>query len=161
MIESVSIRRADKTDIPAIVEIQNRALDPSRRFSPVEWQAFFDSPHVFTYLAETDQPFGFVTAGAPLEDFFLDGKYGELIAVNILPTHRNHGFGKKLLVHGISVLKRRNFERAILWVATENERALAVLDRLGFNANGAARITNRGDSSHREYCYELELAGFF
>ncbi|HJN49998.1 MAG: GNAT family N-acetyltransferase [Pseudomonadales bacterium] len=165
MIESVSIRRADRTDIPAIVGIQDSALkavqDPGRAFSLEAWQAFFDAPGTFTYLSEADQPFGFVTAGVPLEEYYLDGAHGELIALNILPTHWGHGYGKKLLVHGISVLKRRSFERAIVWVATENERAMAILVRLGFSPNGAERITNSGDASYQENCYELGLGDYF
>lgn len=152
-------------DIPAIVEIQDRALnavqDAQRSFSSEKWRALFNDSELFTYLAEDDQPFGFVTAGVPLEEFYVDGKHGELIALNILPTHWHHGYGKKLLVHGISVLKRRSFERAIVWLARENARALGIIVRLGFSPNGAARITNRGDSSYQEYCYELELGEYF
>jgi ribosomal protein S18 acetylase RimI-like enzyme len=165
MIESAAIRSAENKDIPAILAIQSDALNalqvPIGRYSRKEWQRFFDDPRIFTYLCETDRPFGFVTAGVPLEDFFQDGEHGELIAVNILPTHRDHGYGKKLLVHGISVLKRRNFKRAILWIAAENERAIAIIDRLGFNPNGASRITNRDNASQTEYCYQLELEAYF
>lgn len=165
MIESVSIRRAEQVDIPAIVEIQDQVLnsvqDRRRRFSLTEWQTFFGSPHVFTYLSEADIPFGFVTAGTPREEFFQDGEHGELIALHILPTHRGHGYGKKLLVHGISVLKRINFKRAILWVAGDNEPAVAIIDRLGFVPNGASRITNQDDSSHQEHCYQLDLEEYF
>ena len=165
MIESVAIRRAEEKDIPAILAIQSDALNalrvPIGRYSAQEWQGFFNDPRIFTYLCETDRPFGFVTAGAPLEDFFMDGEHGELIAVNILPTHREHGYGKKLLVHGISVLKRRNFKRAIVWAANENERAIAIIDRLGSNPNGAVRITNRADASQQEYCYQLDLEEYF
>jgi len=164
-IESVSIRRAEKADIPAIVGIQDRALDAvhdlSRSFPLQKWQAFFDSAHIFTYLSETEQPFGFVTAGRPLEDYYRDGEHGELIALNILPTHWGHGFGKKLLVHGISVLKRRRFEHAIVWVTTTNERAVDILVKLGFSPNGATRITNRGESSYQESCYALQLGEYF
>ncbi len=59
MIESVSIRRADRTDIPAIVGIQDSALkavqDPGRAFSLEAWQAFFDAPGTFTYMVYTRQ----------------------------------------------------------------------------------------------------------
>jgi len=165
MIESVSIRRAGGADIPAIIEIQNHVLkveqDPHRSYVHDEWLAFFNDSHIFTYLSETDQPFGFVTAGVPLDDLFLGEGQGELIALNILPTHWGHGYGKKLLVHGLSVLKRRNFKQAILWVTSGNERAVSIIRRLGFNANGAERITNRADSSIQEHCYELTLEEYF
>ncbi len=159
MIESVSIRRAEADDYDLLSEVylQSMAGGPVAR----DWPSIFGQADVFTYLAEEKEPFAFITAGTSQEEYFRDEKHGELIGVHVLPSHQCHGYGRKLLIHGISVLKRRQYETAIAWVPSNNPSALGIFEAVGFRKNGASRELNFNAASVSECCLEINIQKFF
>ena len=116
---------------------------------------------IFTYIAEDDAPFGMVTAGPPQEDFLDDDKTGEILALYLKPGYQGRGLGRKLLVHGVSVIKRWDSVRAVIWIPEVATRALHVVTVLGFEELGASREINREGGTVVETCLALDCANWF
>lgn len=164
MIESVAIRPAEPDDMSAIIDVQRRALAPLERqpFAADRWEGLLnDFPKYFTYVAEDESLFGYVTGGLPDEEYFRRRKCGELISLCLLPSHGSQGYGQKLLVHGMTVLKRRMYEKAIVWLQDDNEVGLHLTAQLGFEAVEASRTINENGSAIAETCFEKALTDFF
>ncbi len=115
---------------------------------------------IFSYLAEDTRPFGFVTVGQPAESIFEAGT-GEVLGLYVQQDYQRQGVGKKLLVHGISVLKRRRCERVVIWLPEEAEGAGALLNSSGFEANGMTRERNEDGTTERSSCYQLDITDYF
>ncbi|HZK35333.1 MAG TPA: mycothiol synthase [Aeromicrobium sp.] len=62
-----------------------------------------------------------------------DPPVGEVYIVGVDPLAQGLGLGKLLTAHGLRHLQGRGFERVILYVEGDNERALGVYRGLGFN----------------------------
>ena len=102
-----------------------------------------------------------VTSGPPQESFLDDEKTGEILALFLREGYQGHGLGRKLRVHGVSVIKRRDSARAVIWVPEAAERALRVVEALGFEALGATREINQADGTVVEQCLALDCAKWF
>ncbi|MEX0942338.1 MAG: GNAT family N-acetyltransferase [Pseudomonadales bacterium] len=173
-LPSVAIRRATKADYPALVEVERevqrevqwevrwevqRACLIASNSLPRDWASLGEGQHVI-YLAEDDEPFGFVCAGAPLLDPGTGGA-GEIVGWYVRPGYQGHGMGKKLLVRGLSVLKRREFETAIIWLPDGAERARLILEQLSFKPLNVSRTSNQGGISMVETGYRVSLDDYF
>lgn len=160
---SVAIRRANPADAGELAKVEaiaQTAVQESWQ-AQTDWQERFMAKGLFTYLCEDTQPFGFVTSSDPIEEYFRDGDTGEILGLCLHPDYWGSGFGKKLLVHGVTVLKRRGFERAIIWIPDFAQRAIATAASLQFEQLDGSRVTNHDGGSLSEYCYGLDLTGYF
>ncbi|MBD3645998.1 MAG: GNAT family N-acetyltransferase [Pseudomonadales bacterium] len=162
-LASVGIRRADVSDLPSLRRVETGALAAIHDLyqGRDDWQSLFDDGTVFTYLAEDDAPFGFVTAGRPREEWFHNGSMGEIISLCVLPDYQGHGIGRHLLVHGMSVLKRRDFESALVWLREESERGRKLIEALGFEEIDACRTLNVAGNEIAEQAWCMSLDEFF
>ena len=118
----VGIRRAELQDVESLSQLTSELC--------VSWWDMFASPEIFSYLAEDNEPFGAVSVSAA-SDSRLDNA-GEVLVWYLHPKFRQVGLGRKLLVHGLSVLKRRDFEIARIWIPETADDALKVLYGLHF-----------------------------
>ena len=149
-LASVSIRRPDPADFD---DISMLMAGGSAQASLVISRLSADD--VYAYMAEDERVFGFVTCGAPL---IAEKGVGEIIAIFVSPQHRGFGMGKKLLVRGLSVLKRRGFEIATLWV-NEDNLVDGFLESLGFELAVETRELNLPDGNvalQRCFCRPLD-----
>lgn len=162
-LESVSIRRAKKGDLDSLKDIQQLAYARSYGDSSLveDLEGLFDRRRVFIYVAELEVPFGYVAAGEPREDLFKDADTGEIIDLCIDPDYWGHGYGRKLLVHGVSILRRHNLGKAIVWTREGAERTKQVVESLHFQFSDTQRTTNRKGIEVNEDCYELDIASYF
>jgi ribosomal protein S18 acetylase RimI-like enzyme len=152
----VAIRRAYATDFPRLIEL---AGDEIFGFDAQHWQQRLPAPGVFTYLVEDNEIFGFVTIGRSV---LLDSSDGEILGLYLQDSHRRDGMGKKLLVRGLSVLKRRGFARAVVFIAdSQSEPARLLLTSLGFSAGIGAREINHKGESLSQIGYGLSLDRYF
>ena len=132
-IAPVAIRRAGIEDAAALISLEQVAPEGViGRTGFTDWSSLLAEPGVFTYLAEDTEPFGVIAVGTPREMMHRDGNTGEVIAWYLHPRYRESGFGKKLLVHGLSVIKRRNFERAIIRIPEVAVRTIQSAHSLQF-----------------------------
>ena len=161
--ESVAIRRALRSDVDALKAVERDALVTAGGLHvvPRDWPDLLTRKGIFTYIAEDETPFGMVTSGPPQESFLDDEKTGEILALFLREGYQGHGLGRKLLVHGVSVIKRRDSARAVIWVPEAADRALRVVEALGFEALGATREINRADGTVVEQCLALDCAKWF
>ena len=67
---------------------------------------------------------------------------GELFALNVDPDQWGRGAGRALLEASCHQLVDLGFDRAVLWVLPDNQRARRLYEAAGWNADGAARIAD-------------------
>ena len=160
-LSSVAIRRAVDEDSAEM----NRVASAARLAVSDRWLAnennIYNGSGTYTYLSEDENPFGFVTSGNPVEEYFRDGLTGEILSLFIHPDYWGFGFGKKLLVHGLTVLKRREFETAILWIPDIADRAIAISLGLNFRPIEGAQLTDYKTGGLEQACYKLDLTAYF
>ena len=159
--ESVAIRRALKRDLADLRAVERDAMGETPDAVTRDWSDLMRRKGIFTYIAEDDAPFGMVTAGPPQEDFLDDDKTGEILALYLKPGYQGRGLGRKLLVHGVSVIKRWDSVRAVIWIPEVATRALHVVTVLGFEELGASREINREGGTVVETCLALDCANWF
>ena len=156
-IAPVAIRRAGMDDAVALISLEQDALGGVfGKTGLTDWSSLFAESGVFTYLAEDTEPFGVIAVGNPRETMHRDGNTGEVIAWYLHPRYQESGFGKKLLVHGLSVIKRRNFERAIIRIPEVAVKAIQSVQSLQFEQTG---VESMGDVNL--LTFSLTLDNFF
>jgi mycothiol synthase len=112
--------------------------------SPISWtlgqiefahaRPEFDPTTIFilTSAGSPEQPIGFVRVGVdPPEEGGL-GPVGDFRLVGVLPEWRGRGLGRELLRWGVADLRRRGAGRIQLAVEAENDLALGLYRRTGF-----------------------------
>ena len=153
----VGIRRALATDAGALNQVRTETpglFPPSRDLG-----RYFSTAGIYTYLAEAEAPFGFVTVGP--ETDLGQGAIGELREWFIAERYQQQGYGRKLLVHGLTVLKRRMCNSALIWLPVETTEPLDVLRKNGFEDYPAERVVNVGELSQAEKAYIKDLGDYF
>lgn len=162
-LTGVGIRRAGVSDFAVLSSLTEYggACSPKNEWWNEwqnEWRERLRSPEVFSYLVEDKEVFGFVTAGPSL---LLDDSDGELLGLFLNPDHRGVGMGKKLLVRGLSVLKRRNFSRAVVFIANQDVVMKGLLMSLGFETDIGDREINHPQGTVLQVGFGLGLNDYF
>lgn len=164
----VGIRRAVLEDAVPLAKLQTLAQtrQDSGWAEVLPWKQWLTDPRFFTYIAEQSELIGAVAVGSVLDtdlvrEDLLDGKPGEILAWFIHPDQWRQKLGRKLLVHGLTGLKRCLFDSAVIWVPSSAKRARSVIHELRFGDTGLQRIRNLPSRSIREHCYKLDLDSYF
>ena len=158
-LEGVLIRLAEASDLDSLETLLQGHLSS---FDKGYWQTRFQKQGIFTYLVEDKAVFGFVTAGeGELMEDVGGAPTGELVGLFVSPAYRGNGLGKKLMVRGLGVLKRRGFERALTFISGPSKEAQALLRSLGFVEAGSVRELNVGGKVLKQTGYEADLASYF
>lgn len=168
MSDVVGIRRAVSEDADLLAELQYTAQthQDSAWDEVSPWAIWLADSRFFAYVAEQSDLLGAVAVG-PVRDAdlvqenFLDGNPGEIIAWFLHPDQCHQKLARKLLVHGLTVLKRCFFESAVIWVPSKAERAQGVVRGLQFGDTGLQRVRNFSSQSIDESCYKLNLDSYF
>jgi len=160
-LSSVAIRRASDDDLPEMARVESSAKSVISEFWLASASSRYTGAAVFTYLSEDVRPFGFVTSGSPVEEYFRDHQTGEILGLYVHPEYQGFGYGKKLLVHGLSVLKRRGFESAIIWIPEISQSAIAVSSLLNFEKLDGVYMTDNQAGGVGFECYKLDLTAYF
>ena len=148
MSPPVGVRRAVMADRDSLDQLCSEVLP-----RPV-FKDYLEAQGVFSYLAEEEQPFGVVTVGRSGD---VGSRHtGELLAWFVAPSCRGRGWGGKLLIHGMSVLKRRLFEEAFIWVPSDSEAAIHIVERIGFDRHGSERVDNQTGQTSLGYIRLLD-----
>jgi GNAT superfamily N-acetyltransferase len=75
--------------------------------------------------------------GAPRDD--VDAGTGELQALNLLPAYWSQDLGSELFLASVEGLRLMGYERAYLWVADGNDRAIRFYVRHGWSNDGVIK----------------------
>ena len=151
---SIGIRRALTSDLQALEIVREASISAG---GVVSMTVHLENSGTFTYLAEERDPFGFVTVG-PCQ---LDLAEGEVFEWYLLPAYQQRAFGIRLLIHGLSVLKRRLCENALIWVPSVAVRAEHIIERQGFELTEAIRERNVGQATVTDKGWIRDLTDFF
>jgi len=134
-LEGLRIRVAVPRDIRRMSELEEACFEESY---PMELLAFFVMDSRFISLvAEVDQ----VIVGmavAELEDKELK-KVGHIWTVEVLPPYRRKGIAMKLLTELEERLRARGATECYLEVRTDNEPAIRLYEKLGYEKVGIIR----------------------
>jgi ribosomal protein S18 acetylase RimI-like enzyme len=100
---------------------------------------------------------GFSLFGSSRDDDATAGT-GEVIAINLLPSHWRRGLGRMLLDESARRLHSQGFAHATLWVLHGNMRARRFYEALGWRPDGGEKVddTLTGFPLH-EVRYRREL----
>jgi RimJ/RimL family protein N-acetyltransferase len=100
---------------------------------------------------------GFASFGP--EGFDQQAAAGELYAINVRPDRWGVGAGRALLAAVHAGLAELGYRRAVLWVATGNQRARAVYERYGWCSEGVERAADVLGDTVPEVRYRRALDG--
>lgn len=130
----VSLRRATRGDRTAVLDLDARAFDTFWRLDEVGLdEALSATPHsrfrvatiVPSVTQETETVVGYAITGRA-------GRRGYLQRLAVDPEAQRSGIGSALVIDALRWLKRWRTERAMVNTQLQNERALALYERLGF-----------------------------
>lgn len=83
--------------------------------------------------------------------------YGEIVSIYFLPEYMHKGYGNELLERGTEELKKKGFERILLWVFEENTNARMFYEKNGFACTNEYLDDEIGGKSLREVMYTKAL----
>ena len=133
MSENFRIAVVDAENADAMAQIAS--MDAELRetaWSASSWSATLSgsSAALIAYLGE--QPVAFACFAAVIEQ-------GELLMVGVLPSARRRGIAHQLLVEGEAQLRWLGATTIHLEVASQNDAAIALYERLGYTKRGLRR----------------------
>ena len=119
-----------------------------------DWSFALDENKHFIDLAEDDQLFAFVCGGQPEHADVVPDGTGEIFVCMVDPGHRRQGIGRKLMIRAVTVLKRRGFECAFMWLPESHEWLIGWAREIGFVGSDYERS---GATPQRERGFLLDL----
>lgn len=137
--ESVGIRPARSDDLPAIMALERAGFADSAQWSEQGWidELAHDLRTVLT--ATRTEPAATTQSPALLGVISLQtvGESSDLHRVVVDPQSRRHGVGTALVLSGLAAVAELGARQVILEVEYDNESAIALYQRLGFEQFGA------------------------
>jgi ribosomal protein S18 acetylase RimI-like enzyme len=125
---SVALHRAGSSHRPAVMEVDHLAFAPFWRLdrSGLD-EALNATPHSRFRVATDDQDavVGYAICGRA-------GIRGFVQRLAVRPKLQRHGLGRALLLDGLTWMRRRRVERAVVNTQQGNEAALALYRDVGF-----------------------------
>lgn len=124
----VRIRRARRCDRDVALTVDHRAFSPFWRLDAETLdEALSATPRTRFRLATDGVPVGYAVTGRSGSQAFL-----QRLAVD--PGHAGHGIGSGLVLDALRWAQRHRARRVLVNTQQENDRALDLYDRLGFEA---------------------------
>jgi ribosomal protein S18 acetylase RimI-like enzyme len=134
--EVFEIRQADESDIPDLVELDDRCFDvyyyENTKFSRSDFQSYFRLSKPILLVATRDSRLVGYVAGKVRSSEGLLIAHLDSIAVSF--TERRQGFGGDLLQHFIEQANRWGCSTVVLEVAKANEEGLDFLSKREFRS---------------------------
>ena len=111
-----------------------------------EWwaQTLGNATNRILVAVEAGMIVAFVNFG-PVRDGDVDrDSVGEVYAIYCLAEFWDRGLGRKLMEVAVASLRDLNYAAVKVWVLDTNSRAIAFYRKLGFSADGAEKVEQRG-----------------
>lgn len=138
-IHALSWREAYEGIIPSEV-LKN--ITPEKRTLFFENALTLGWEEDFLLLVDS-QPAGLLCLG-PARDADLSGEAGEIWGIYLHPYYYGKGYGKILMDFGLQVLETRGYQKAMLWVLKDNNRAISFYEKIGFAPDGLEKEIHIG-----------------
>jgi ribosomal protein S18 acetylase RimI-like enzyme len=129
----VTLRQAARSDLPALLEIEQSCFCPSDGFSSRQIRDLIDNDHAICRVAEDNRRVvGWCVALVRRHPRLRSGR---LYTLAVAPAHRGRGVAKRLARHLLDEMNLRGVRNVYLEVRTENQPAVTLYRRLGFHTN--------------------------
>ncbi len=130
-LESLRIRRAIGTDLPALVALENRSFSADR-LSPRQWRRHLDSGSALVLVASIDRE----PVGALVLLFHRGNDIARLYSLATAPESRGSGIGAALVAAAESAARAHRCRRMRLEVRRDNAGARRLYERRGYRPIG-------------------------
>jgi [ribosomal protein S18]-alanine N-acetyltransferase len=131
MSDSAMIRSAVAGDLPRLWDLDRICFEPGIAYSRGQLRRFFEMAGARCLVAESD---------GKIEGFALGysdpPETAHVVTLDVHPSARRRGLGKRLLEGLLGALASAGAERAVLEVDVRNTGAIAFYRRLGFRKSG-------------------------
>ena len=112
------------------------SLDIDRRSA--QWHEWIGLRRNHTLVADAPPVVGFCNLVAPHDSNAIP-QIGEITAIYLEPMHWRRGIGRQLTIAALSHAREHRYEIVTLWVLSQNTRARAFYEALGFATDGSER----------------------
>ncbi|MBA8793186.1 ribosomal-protein-alanine N-acetyltransferase [Friedmanniella endophytica] len=129
--EAVAITPARRDDLAVIMELERAGFATGEQWSERSWQAELVGDERRVLLARTHRVAGVISLRA--------GREAELLRLVVAPWARRHGIGAALVRAGVEAVGHAGARAVLLEVRWDNEPAIALYQRLGFEQLAARR----------------------
>lgn len=121
------------------------------------WRNMLEVNQVHASIARvSDRTVGWIAYGK-CRDNDKDATWGEIEAIYLSPDCFRRGIGTQLIEHALQALRALAYEHTSLWVLSDNTRARACYESLGFAEDGQVRSIKIGGSPLLETRYSRKL----
>jgi ribosomal-protein-alanine N-acetyltransferase len=124
------IRHLRAEDAPWLAELHAECFDERRRWSAELLKSFLETPAAFglAYISKQD-PAGFILGQG-------GGEEAEIVTLATRPAFRRQGIAATLTGEFCGAWQRKGIQRLFLEVAEDNEAAIALYQKIGFEKCG-------------------------
>ncbi len=129
----ISIAAARLDDLPGIMGLETAGFPATEQWSERSWQGELLGDGRTTLLARRHVPVGVIALQTV-------GDVADLHRLVVSPRHRRQGVGAALVVAGLTAVRHAGARSVMLEVAWDNDPAIALYQRLGFE-----QLTARDD----------------
>jgi [ribosomal protein S18]-alanine N-acetyltransferase len=136
----ISILAAHLDDLPAIMLLERAGFPAAEQWSERSWRGELLGEHRTILVARAQHPVGVITIKSV-------GELADLHRLVVEPHSRRRGIGADLVRAGLEVMRQQGVREVILDVAYDNESAIALYQRLGFEQL-SARTDYYGPGQH-------------
>lgn len=134
------IRPARRDDLAAIMALERSGFAAAERWTERSWLGELLGEDRTVLIARAHQPLGVITLQTT-------GELTDLHRLIVAPAHRRQGIGRALVRAGLTAARHLGARAVILEVAYDNEPAIALYQKLGFEQL-AARQDYYGPGQH-------------
>jgi ribosomal-protein-alanine N-acetyltransferase len=129
---AVRIAPAHRDDLPAVLALEQAGFPEAEQWSERSWAGELLGEGRTVLLARAEQVLGVVA-------FRTVGEHADLHRLVVAPSHRRAGLGTALVTAGLEAVRHLGARAVLLEVDYDNEPAIALYQRLGFEQLSARR----------------------
>lgn len=146
----MKIRKASEPDLQGLMKVEEECFG-RQKFGPETVRAFMERSDSFALMAID----GREILGSALGVVSEQSGEGKIASIAVLRRHRGKGVGAELLVACETEFRTRNLRRYSLEVETENQPAISLYIRKGYEAKGVIRDFYA--EGRHAYCMEKKI----
>jgi ribosomal protein S18 acetylase RimI-like enzyme len=124
--QAVELRPTGDSEAATLARIMASSFGSPEESAREQTARMLRDPTRRHYLATLgDELIGLLRIGAYEE-------YADITAFGVLPAHRGRGYGRQMLMDAVDLLQSEGWQKIVIEVATDNERALGLYRSCGF-----------------------------
>jgi ribosomal-protein-alanine N-acetyltransferase len=135
LLETYNLRKFSLDDLQSVMQI-NRVCLPENYTDFFFVDLFRRFPELFIVAENAGEVVGYIMCRVEtgLSNLGLGGliKKGHVVSVAVLPQHRRRGVGEALVMRALEAVKLYNAKQCYLEVRVNNEEAIRLYKKLGF-----------------------------